>query len=108
MILELIGQIWLILAALTCYYSARATYREWGYNKPTPQPKEETWRNVRRYRRLKPSKLLVGSKEQHTFRMAEIWSHGEAVPARSQSIAKSNKIRELAAASGNRRKSWEQ
>jgi hypothetical protein len=108
MILELIGQIWLILAALTCYYSARATYREWGYNKPTPQPKEETWRNVRRAQHSRQSKPREELRERPILRTVEIWSRGEAVPVRSQSTAKNNKIRELAAASGNRRKTWEQ
>ena len=102
MILELIGQIWLILAALVCYYSARATYREWGYNKPTPQPRENTWRNVRRTQLSRQSKPRGELRERPILRTAEIWSHGEVGLTRSGLTAKSNRVREPAAASGSK------
>jgi len=101
MILEIIGQLWLIMAALTAYYSMRATYRDWGYNKPI-QPQEITCRNVRRTQRSRQSKPRGELREQHTLRMGEIWSHGEVDLTRSELTAKKSKIRMHAAANGSR------
>jgi len=102
MILEIIGQLWLIMAALTAYYSMRATYRDWGYNKPTPQPKEKTCRNESRTRRSRRSKPRGVLKERNTLRTGETWSHGEVDLTRSELTAKKSKIRMHAAANGSR------
>ena len=102
MIMELVGQLWLIMAALTAYYSMRATYRDWGYNKPTPQPRENICRNVSRTQRSRRSKPRGELRERPILITAESWSHGEADLAQSQSTARSNRIREPAAASGSK------
>jgi hypothetical protein len=66
MILELVGQLWLVLAALTCYYSMRATYREWGYNKNITTGDNMSKQSKATQRKLQCIKAARGvEREQH-------------------------------------------
>ena len=101
MILELIGQLWLLLAALTAFYSLRATYRDWVYNRTIPQ--EIT---CQRRSKIKNSSVASeqseGSSESNTSKKGATWSLGEVALARSQLTARSNRINEHAAESGSK------
>tara|TARA_Y100001937_G_C7065792_1_gene305986 strand:+ start:295 stop:609 length:315 start_codon:yes stop_codon:yes gene_type:complete len=98
---ELIGNIWLISAAIVIILSFRATWRDWGYN--IGITKEESWRNER----TKPqssstqSEQSEGLRGRSTFPEEATWSLGGEVLARSLLIEKSNRIREPVAASGS-------
>ena len=103
-VLELIGQLWLLLATLTVIFSFRAIYRDWGYNKKVT--KEKTCLNKRNKTELScsdsvPSAVQSGSS---TSNKAVTWSPGEAGLARSRLTEKRSGINGHAAAGGNRSK----
>jgi hypothetical protein len=103
--LELIGQLWVILAALTCYCSARATYRDWGYNKTVT--KEISCENqMKQKHNLKPSKLFEGLNGRRTLIRAEPLYLGEAELEQLQLIERRRRIKEPAAGSGTRSFRW--
>ena len=101
MIVELIGLLWLLLAAITSVYSLRVTYKEWGYNKtiPTEIICERTKRIEIRSAGSRPYAVLS---DEHTSRTEAIWSPGGVAHARSRLTERRRRINKPAAESGTR------
>jgi len=65
MSLELLGHVWLVIAAATIYYSCRATWRDWHYNKGTTTGDNMTKKE--RKAQLKTLKAVRGVEREAHF-----------------------------------------
>lgn len=101
MVLEVIGQLWLFIAAMVSVFALHATWVEWGYN--TNITKETSWPKTKKPKlKSEPSRQSEELSDRDTLNQEATWSLGAEVLARSLSIEKNNRTKAHAAASGSK------
>tara|TARA_Y100000593_G_scaffold82863_1_gene155986 strand:+ start:3432 stop:3740 length:309 start_codon:yes stop_codon:yes gene_type:complete len=101
MALEIIGYLWVLIAALVSVFSLHATWRDWGYNINITKETSCQAKSKKQHS-SSHSKQSEASSENDTSKREATWSLGAEVLERSLSIERRSKIREPAAESGSK------